>query len=162
MGIEVEEPPCNTKTKTDCIRCIRKVATHRLHCPFPHQCNTTQRGLPWAPPMGKEPRRNTQLSHCCGSLPGRSYPDLAPWGLQGILQGSFTGNLSVMEKEDGLASTSIQVLADWIHIWRAQVVVPTNSFTYLHNSVSVTPWPGSLMRCSSSWFRFFNEVFCHP
>lgn len=99
MGIEVEEPPCNTKTKTDCIRCIRKVATHRLHCPFPHQCNTTQRGLPWAysPSNGKR----AQKEHPTFPLLWITSWEVLPWSCPMGIAGESSGLIHWKSECDG-------------------------------------------------------------
>ena len=62
---------------------------------------------------------------------------LAPWGFPRNLWSSTTGNLIVMGKGVGLATTSTWISADGVPTCRAQVVIQTSSYAHLQNRVSV-------------------------
>lgn len=58
-----------------------------------------------APPVGKEnPGRQPASPQHCGSLGTSPYSDLAPHKLWWNLQGSTTGDLTVMEKWGGVCN----------------------------------------------------------
>lgn len=62
---------------------MKEAATHQSHCP------------------SRRPARGnweTTIPTALGLLCGTSYSGLAPWGLQGNLQGSTMGNLTMIEE----------------------------------------------------------------
>ena len=68
---------------------------------------------PLVPPVGKESLEGTtRPPQNCESLCGSPFSDLTSWGWQGNLWGSATGNLTMAEKQEGLSTTSTQILAD--------------------------------------------------
>lgn len=94
---------------------------------------------PLVPPVGKESLEGTtRPPQNCGSLCGSPFSDLTSWGWQGNLWGSATGNLTMAEKQEGLSTTSTQILADRVYTYGAQLVTPTNIFAHLQNKVRPT------------------------
>ena len=81
-------------------------------------------------------QRYVRSSKC--KLCGSPFSDLTSWGWQGNLWGSATGNLTMAEKQEGLSTTSTQILADRVYTYGAQLVMPTNIFAHLQNKVRPT------------------------
>ena len=92
----------------------------------------------WFLQQKKRTQGDNLPSPACGSLWGSPYSNLTPQELQGNLQSPATENLTVMEMEEGLATTSIWILADGVHTCFAQVAIPTNGFAHLQNQVRDT------------------------
>lgn len=84
--------------------------------PLPQESSVRQGSPELSVPLvgRKNPGGITSLPPYCGSLLRRPYSNLTPQELQGSLGGPANGNLTVME-EEGLATTSIWILADRVH-----------------------------------------------
>lgn len=57
------------------------------------------------------------------------------------------------EGGEGLATISMQILADQIHTCNAQVIITTSNFAHLWNQVSGVFWPGKSVGYRYTWFR---------
>ena len=154
--------PCTMETKTDCIRRVREAAT------------LTALSLPQAiaVPHGRSPWASSSFSE--KREPGGGQPaHLALWATlrESLLWLCNTGDCRGIwgaplleiwlwwRRKEGLATTSIWILADQIHTCSAQLVIPNSGFAHLQNQLRSILWPGKLVRCRSAWFRFSNEEF---
>lgn len=116
------------------------MATCWLHCLSLRapQCRVVFPELP-VPLVGRESPGGITSSHPqhCGSLCGSSYSDLTPEGMQGNLWGSTSGNLTVRRRREGLAIISTWILADRVHTFRAQAIIPSINFVHHQNTSGV-------------------------
>lgn len=79
-------------------------------------------------------------------------------GLQGNLQRLITENQLNREWEgDGVAATSVQILADGVPPCNAHVVVWTNVFPHLQSQDGGGVWPRSLAGNLYAWFKPSNK-----
>ena len=80
-----------------------------------------------------------------GHFVGASTKMLAPWKLQGNLQGSTTGNLTIMEKWGRSLQQPAHGFWQTVHTSiTTQVVTPTSGFAYLQNQVRAHSDQGTL------------------
>lgn len=131
--LSVWSTPCTTETKTDR---IRRVAGHMPH-PRMAQSQAERSPLYLFHSTGEEsPGWTFSSPRIVGCILG-ALLCLAPWGFPRNLWSSTTGNLIVMGKGVGLATTSTWISADGVPTCRAQVVIQTSSYAHLQNRVSV-------------------------
>ena len=103
VGVRLKHP-CTTETNRYCIRRIRGANPHWLHCPSYCQHSTTQRGLCFLQ-WERRAQWVNQPPKLHGLLCESPYSSLTRWGFQVNLQGSTTGNLTVMEWREGAFNT---------------------------------------------------------
>lgn len=146
------------------MRRIRGAATRWPRCPSPRPAHhhTKRSSLSLRFSSEKRELGGHQLSLHCRSLPGGSHSGLTSWRTQGNLQGSTTGNVTVIEQGEGLSTTSTWISANKVPTCRAQAVVPTCGFAHLQNQGGRTAWPGDSAGCQSASFRSSNDEFYRP
>lgn len=159
--------PCSSGTKTDQIRRVRGATIHWLNCLFPGQHLTTQRGLSWASGSSsgkREPGGGSQSPPALWVALQEPVLWSHTMGTAVESAGPHAGNLSVIEKKGGLATTlraGTQILSGQVPLCSAQVLIPTSSFAHLQNQVRDALWPRNLVGCRPAWFGS-AEGFCQP
>ena len=121
---------CTTDANTDCIK-RRKAATERSHCPPYPRLLQHHMALLWSGTTGIA-GESAGLNHWKSNCDG---------------------------EKGGIKENSIWILVDWVHICRAQVVIPTSSFAHLQNKVRDALWPENSVGCHPIWFRSLNKFF---
>lgn len=118
---------------------------------------------PLAPPVKKRTQRG-QPTHQqdCGLLCGSPYSDSHSGDFRGICVVQSPRSWLWWRKREGLATTSIWILADGVPTCSAQVVVPVSSSAHLQNQVGGGLWPGNSAGYRSVWFGCSDEEFCWP
>lgn len=63
---------------------------------------------------------------------------------------------------EGLETTSTWILANWVHTYSVQILIPTSSFMHFQNQVDGALWPVNLAGCRSAWCGSSNKKLCSP
>lgn len=67
--------------------------------------------------------------------------------------------MTMRKKGEWCATTSIQILAYWVHTYSGQVAISlTSTFAHLQNHVWGTLQLGNSARCRSAWFGSSNKI----
>lgn len=155
--------PCISRTKTDQIRRVRGALTEPpLPRRAPHHTERSPLSL-WFPQWEKRTKRGKPVSpSTVGSFVGACTLISHHGDCSGICSGICNaGNLTVMEKRGGLATTGTHILSGQVHPCSAEVLIPTSSFAHLQNQVGVALWPRNLVGCRPAWFGS-ADGFCQP
>ena len=114
---------------------------------------------PLVPLVGKENPGGTTIL-------GVSWREPMFWfhvtGITKNLQAQSPGIRLWVRRVEGLATTNMWVMADWVHTCNAQVVIPVSDFAHLQNQIKDTLWPGNLAGCNMPYSDPQRESLSSP